>query len=138
MFVDCVSLKKYQLDVFDEWCEVDANWKEWEGPSISASRKRILMLLWFGEAWKRVCEVFPFEEVFTKMGCGLTATGKGDELIRLQGLDDRPFTFDQNDRFRHVKTGLLPDIIPEVLLIISLILNAVTLTLIVGHNAAIC
>ena len=73
------------------------------------------------------------------MGCGLTATGKGDGLIRLQGLDDRPFTFDQNDRFRHVKTGLLPDIIPEVLLIISLILiNAVTLTLIVGHNAAIC
>ena len=77
------------------------------------------MTLWFGEAWKRVCEVFPFEEVFTKMGCGLTATGKGDELIRLQGLDDRPFTFDQNDRFRHVKTGLLPDIIPEVLMLPS-------------------
>ena len=77
-------------------------------------------------------------EVFNKMGCGLTANDEGDELIRLQGLDERPFTFDQNDRFRHVKTGLLPDIIPEVLLIISLILNAVTLTLIVGHNAAIC
>ena len=46
--------------------------------------------------------------------------------------------FDQNDRFRHVKTGLLPDIIPEAMLIISLILNDVTLTLIVGHNAAIC
>ena len=71
------------------------------------------------------------------MGCCLTVNGEGDELIRLQGLD-RPFTFDQNDRFRHVKTGLLPDIIPEVLLIISLILNAVILTLIVGHNAAIC
>ena len=96
------------------------------------------MTLWFGKAWKRVCEVFPFEEVFTKMGCCLTANGEGDELIRLQGLDDRPFTFDQNDRFRHVKTGLLPDIIPEVLLIISLILNAVTLTLIVGHNASSC
>ena len=95
------------------------------------------MTLWFGEAWNRVCEVFPFEEVFIKMGCGLTVNGEGDELIRLQGLD-RPFTFDQNDRFRHVKTGLLPDIIPEVLLIISLILNAVTLTLIVGHNATIC
>ena len=93
-------LKKFQLDVFDEWCEVDTNWKEWEGPTISASRKRILMTLWFGEAWKRVCEVFPFEEVFIKMGCGLTVNGEGDELIRLQGLDDRPFTFDQNDRFR--------------------------------------
>ena len=43
-------LKKFELDVFDEWCEVDATWKELEGPSVSASRKPILMALWFGEA----------------------------------------------------------------------------------------
>ena len=56
--------------------------------------------------------------VFKKMGCGLTTNGEGDELIRLQGLDDRPFTFNENDRFRHVKTGVLPDIIPEAMLIL--------------------
>ena len=111
-------LKKHQLDVFDEWLEEDGNWEEWSGATISAGRKRVLLAKWLGEAWNRVCKVFPFVAVFKKMGCGLTTNGEGDELIRLQGLDDRPFTFNENDRFRHVKTGVLPDIIPEAMLIL--------------------
>ena len=65
-----------------------------------------------------MCKVFPFVAVFNKMGCGLTTNGEGDGLIRFQGLDDRPFTFNENDRFRHVKTGVLPGIIPEAMLIL--------------------
>merc|ERR1711871_1585444 len=72
---------------------------------MSASRKRVLLSLWYGEAWDRVCKVFKFCKVFSKTGCNLSADGSQDSEIQIQGLDK--FTFDLADARRHHKTGEL-------------------------------
>jgi len=49
--------------VFDEWCEVADNWKEWSESKMPAWRKRAALTQWYGVAWERVCLAFPFEKV---------------------------------------------------------------------------
>ena len=39
------------------------------------------------------------------MGCMLSADGAGDDLLRIQGLEEVAFSFEYSDRHRNAKTG---------------------------------
>ena len=56
-------LKRESEDVFGQWCEDEANWKEWSDSNMPAWRKRAALTQWYGVAWERVCRSFPFEKV---------------------------------------------------------------------------
>lgn len=110
-------VKRHAEGVMNEWLAVEENWQEWaEKGCLSASRKRILLTQWYGEAWQRACEgfetetqnwaAFDFQGVFTKCGSNLTADGTNDDLIKLQKLDE--FTFCAEDAKRDATTGTLP------------------------------
>jgi len=45
--------------------------------------------------------------VFTKMGCMLSADGSGDDLLRIQGLEEVAFGFEYSDRHRNAKRIIL-------------------------------
>ena len=100
------SIKREEEEVFDEWLEVEANYTEWSSARLSASRRRVLISQWYGEAYDRVCKTFNYTKVFDKTGSSLTIDGSDDDLIKIQGLDT--FTFNQADEHRCPKTGLLP------------------------------
>ena len=86
-----------------EWFDDVDNWNEWTGPNISASRKRVLTTLWFGEAYERACLGYNFEGTFDRTGSNLTADGSHDDRIKLQGLEN--FTFTLEDARRNPLTG---------------------------------
>ena len=86
-----------------EWFDDVDNWNEWTGPNISASRKRVLTTLWFGEAYERACLGYNFEGTFDRTGSNLTADGSHDDRIKLQGLEN--FTFTLEDARRNLLTG---------------------------------
>ena len=96
-------IKRHKEEVESEWLEDDGNWQRWSGGRLSASERRVLMTLWYGEAYERACHSYDFEKVFTKVGSNLTADGSRDDLIKLQGLD--VFTFSDKDAERDAKTG---------------------------------
>jgi hypothetical protein len=101
------SIKREEEEVFDEWCETPTNWAEWSSGRMSASRKRVLFTMWYGEAWDRVCKVFNFCKVFDKTGANLTADGSEDDKIKIEGLDS--FSFTKQDALRCHKTGLMSE-----------------------------
>ena len=93
-------------DVACDWLRVPANWEEWTGCRISASRKRILFTHWYAEGYERACNQFDFCGVFNKIGSNLSADGTGDNQFKIQGLD--AFSFDVADARRDAKTGEFP------------------------------
>ena len=93
-------------DVACEWLRVPANWEEWTGCSMSASRKRVLFTHWYAEGYERACNQFDFCGVFNKIGSNLSADGTGDDQFKIQGLD--AFSFDLADARRDAKTGEFP------------------------------
>ena len=99
-------LKRFAEEIQTEWLDDDDNWNEWQEASLPAGRKRVLLTLWYGQAWERVCERFDFEGVFDKCGSSLTADGSEDDRIKLQKLDS--FSFDLNDAKRLPTTGEFP------------------------------
>ena len=48
-------VKRHTEDVQMEWLQNDDNFKEWTGKNLSASRKRVLSTLWYGEGYERAC-----------------------------------------------------------------------------------
>ena len=99
-------LKRKAEGIQTDWMAEDGNWEEWTGATLSASRKRILLTHWYGEAWEQVCDSFNFALVFDKCGSSLTADGSEDHLIKLQKLDE--FSFELKDAERDPKTGEFP------------------------------
>ena len=99
-------LKRKAEGIQTDWMAEDKNWEEWTGSTLSASRKRILLTHWYGEAWEQVCDSFNFALVFDKCGSSLTADGSEDHLIKLQKLDE--FSFELKDAERDPKTGEFP------------------------------
>lgn len=96
-------IKRYYDDVVQEWFNVDRNWEEWTGANMTASRKRVLTTHWYGEGYNRACMSYNFPASFDHTGSNLTADGSGDNLIKLQGLDE--FTFTLEDAKRNPITG---------------------------------
>ena len=70
---------------------------------ISASRKRVLTTLWFGEAYERAWLGYDFETTFDRTGSNLTADGLHDDRIKLQGLEK--FTITLEDARRNPVSG---------------------------------
>ena len=99
-------VKRFTEDVQMEWLQDEVNWAEWTGPNLSASRRRVLLTLWYGEGYERACNSYDFEKVFDRCGSNLTANGSGDSLIKLQGLEE--FSFDLEDAKRDAMTGEMP------------------------------
>lgn len=99
-------VKRHCEEVQMEWFDKEENWNEWTGPNISASRKRVLSTLWFGEAYERACMRYNFTGTFDRTGSNLTANATNDDAIKLQGLEK--FTFSPADARRNPFTGLLP------------------------------
>tara|TARA_B110000196_G_C21125040_1_gene655372 strand:- start:329 stop:1201 length:873 start_codon:yes stop_codon:yes gene_type:complete len=125
-------LKFEALEVQSKWLLDEDNRKEWTESTLSASRKRILTTLFYGEAWEYVvynicvhilnqitgfvrlyfinkhcsilCGKFDFRKVFEKTGGSLTVDGSDRELIRLEGA--AKFEFDDNDAERDVNGNL--------------------------------
>jgi hypothetical protein len=100
------SVKREAEQVQSEWLQNEDNWAEWTSGRLSASRRRVLSTLWYGEAYDIVCRKFKFCKVFDKLGSALTLDGSRDNLIKLEGLEQ--FSFDMNDANRDSKTGLFP------------------------------
>ena len=48
-------VKRHTEDVQMEWIQNDDNFTEWTGKNLSASRKRVLSTLWYGEGYERAC-----------------------------------------------------------------------------------
>ena len=88
-----------------DWMNIEANWLEWTGPRITASRKRILITHWYAAAYETACERFDFVSVFDKTGSNLSADGSGDSEISLQGVP--AFSFTLEDAKRDCRTGEL-------------------------------
>ena len=91
-------VKRKTEEVQQEWIQDDKNWEEWTGPNLSASRKRVLTTLWFGEGYERACMSYNFTATFNRTGANLSADGSGDEAIKLQGLAEFSFTVDDARR----------------------------------------
>ena len=100
-------VKQLAEDIACDWLGIDANWAEWTGPRITASRKRILLTHWYAEAYENACERFDFVAVFNKTGSNLTTDGTRDSEIALQGLS--AFSFELTDAQRDCKTGEFAD-----------------------------
>eukprot|EP00795_Rhopilema_esculentum_P014864 gene14864-5988_t len=65
------QMKKLIVEQLDKYLEDDANIKTWCGESLSASKKRIIIIKWVGATWEE-----------------MTADGFGDKLISPQGYKD--------------------------------------------------
>ena len=105
------SLKREAEEVQTEWLKQPENYKEWIGGRMSASRRRVMSTIWYGEAYARVCKKFNFCKVFDKLGSNLTLDGSRDNLIKLEGLET--FSFNAEDINRDPKTGLFPAVEAE-------------------------
>lgn len=97
-------IKRHTEEVQMEWLQIEENWAEWTGSDMSASRRRILSTLWYGEGYERACMAFDFVKVFNRTGGNLTADGSGDSDIKLQGMD-APLEFSEEDATRDPLTG---------------------------------
>ena len=96
-------VKRFTEEEQQDWLNVDKNWDEWTGATLTASRKRILMTHWYGRGYERACESYDFTKVFDSCGSNLTADGSGDSEIHLQGLAE--FSFELADAQRDPLTG---------------------------------
>ena len=98
--------KRCTEDVQMEWLQCNRNWAEWTGPNLSASRKRVLCTLWYGEGYERACDLYNFEAVFDRTGGSLAPDGSMDSCIKLQGLEE--FSYCLEDAQRDALSGLMP------------------------------
>ena len=99
-------VKDESEDIACEWLRLPANWEEWTGGRMPASRKRILFTHWYAEGYERACQRFDFCASFNKTGSNLSADGTGDDQFKIQGLSE--FSFDMADARRDAKTGQFP------------------------------
>lgn len=58
--------KRIAEEVQQEWLDKDENWAEWTDHTLSASRRRVLLTWWYGEAYDRACHQYDFEKVCTR------------------------------------------------------------------------
>ena len=99
-------VKKIVERILMDWLMNDANWEEWTSKTLPATRKRVLITQFVGQAWDEACGIFPFQKVFNNTGTNLTADGSNDHLIKLEKVES--FSFSQADLERDPKTGQLP------------------------------
>lgn len=89
------AVKNEMGHALDEWLgEGDnlAKWTSQEGTQFSMSDKRIMVTKLAAEAWERVCQRFDFEKAAARIGLRMTVDGTGDELIKLQGIENYTFS----------------------------------------------
>ena len=78
-------------EAMEKWLEEDKNLDMWHD-SLSAKQRRILMMQWTGEAWRKLTSDKMFaKKLFMKTGCLMTADGLDDDVIKPLGLE--PYSF---------------------------------------------
>ena len=103
-------IKSIKTRVQDDWLtdpKHPERWEEWTGERVSASRKRIMLTWWFGEAHELACAQFDFPLVFTQVGHFITVDMSFDSRLKLQGVSH--FQFEDKDAERDSKTGRFDD-----------------------------
>ena len=89
------ALKTEMAHLHDEWLSIDDNLELWTTPTnFPAWRKRALVTWLAAQAWENVCVRFDFEAAATRLGMRMTIDGSGDELIRMQGVEQYFFCDD--------------------------------------------
>lgn len=84
-------LKVYARQEQSEWLLQADNLEKWTAGDFSIKDIRILITIWFGEAYLKLQNetLNDFRlRCFTKTGCGITASGEDDNLINPEGLPD--------------------------------------------------
>ena len=92
-FFKWLTLKALVKQEFFKWLDDEENCEKWYGvdSKITASRKRILISHWCGNAYRKLTssKYDDFRRrLFTKTGCLITADGTEDHLISPEGLPD--------------------------------------------------
>ena len=89
------ALKTEMAHLHDEWLSKDDNLELWTtATNFPAWRKRVLVTWLAAQAWENVCRRFDFEAAATRLGMRMTIDGSGDELIRMQGVEQYFFCDD--------------------------------------------
>ena len=78
------SVKREAEQVQSEWLQNEDNWAEWTSGRLSASRRRVLSALWYGEAYDIVCRKFKFCKVFDT---NMLACAECSSAIEVQHLE---------------------------------------------------
>ena len=89
------ALKTEMAHLHDEWLSKDDNLELWTTATLfPVWRKRALVTWLAAQAWENVCVRFDFEAAATRLGMRMTIDGSGDELIRMQGVEQYFFCDD--------------------------------------------
>lgn len=98
------ALKNEMGNLFDTWAMEPGNLERWtaEGGSaaivdgafapMAAWEKRVLITQLAAEAWENICARFDFEKAATRLGMRMTVNGDGDDLIKIQGMENYSFS----------------------------------------------
>lgn len=76
----------------DRWLEEDDNLTLWTSENFPMWRKRALITNLAASAWEHVCSHFDFEKAATRIGMRMTIDGTGDDLIKIQGVENYSFS----------------------------------------------
>jgi hypothetical protein len=89
-------VKLYCSEQLDEWLDSPANLDKWEGNSLAAGDRRILMTHWLAAAVKKANSKHEaLWRYFERMGALITVDGKGADKLKLEGKPkDESFDFD--------------------------------------------
>lgn len=87
------AVKNEMGHALDVWLEKEENLAMWtgEGTSFPMWRKRALITNLLAEAWESVCSRFDFEKAATRIGMRMTIDDTGDDLIKIQGVENYSF-----------------------------------------------
>ena len=89
------ALKTEMAHLHDDWLSKDDNLELWTtATNFPVWRKRALVTWLAAQAWENVCRRFDFEAAATRLGMRMTIDGSGDELIRMQGMEQYFFCDD--------------------------------------------
>lgn len=92
------AVKNEMGHALDRWLEEDNNLQRWtaapgagDGQALAMWEKRVLVTHLVAAAWEKVCATFDFEKAATRLGMRMTINGEGDELIKIQGVENYSF-----------------------------------------------
>lgn len=84
------ALKTEMAHLHDDWLAQDSNLEAWTS-NLPMWRKRVLITQLAATAWENVCAGFDFEAAAERIGMRMTVDGSGDDLIKIQGVDQYSF-----------------------------------------------
>ncbi|KAK3253591.1 hypothetical protein CYMTET_37166 [Cymbomonas tetramitiformis] len=80
-------LKSLIAKELENWLEDDANLAKWESGQFTASERRVLLTLWSGEAYEKLCAMMDFlQKSFLGSGCLLTVDFSDVDKVAPQNM----------------------------------------------------